>query len=137
MKKADLYAEVVEPIFVKLPEEDYEPGMAGRLNKAMYGTRAAAMSWEGAYRQHLEQIGSTCGASSPCTFYHASRDLRLVVHGDDYTVLGHDSQLACFTEQMKHDMTSKSEVNLVPNQATQINTNLEQARRVEQRWDLA
>ena len=101
VKRAYVYADVVEPTFVKLPEEDSEPGMVGRLNKAMHGTRAAAVSWERTYRQHLEEIGFRCGASSPCTFYNESRDLRLVVHGDDYTILGPDNELTWFTKQMQ------------------------------------
>ena len=54
----------------------------------MYGTRDAAHDWELIDSQHLRDTGFAPGASSPCIFHHQRRDLRLVVHGDDFTPLG-------------------------------------------------
>ena len=56
-------------VFVQIPEEDYEEGMCGRLNKAMYGTRDAAQNWEAAYAEFMESIGFTRGVSSSCVFW--------------------------------------------------------------------
>ena len=63
VKRSYFYATVSEPIYVKLPPGDYEKGMAGKLNKALYGTRAAAVSWEkkdlqGAPREHWMENAS-------------------------------------------------------------------------------
>ena len=67
------------------PDEDATPGMCDMLNKAMYGTRDGASNWEHHCRVHLESIGFTSGAPSPCIFFHPSRLVRFVVHGKDFT----------------------------------------------------
>ena len=46
---AYFYAPSRRPVYVKLPEEDDEPGMCGRLNVSMYGTQDAAANWEYKY----------------------------------------------------------------------------------------
>ena len=33
-------------VFIRLPPEDHEEGMVGKLMKSMYGTRDAAQNWE-------------------------------------------------------------------------------------------
>ena len=76
VKRAYFYADACRPMFVKLPAEDAAPGMVGRLNKAMYGTRDAASNWEKKYGEHLERVGFITGKSTPCAFYHPGRDVR-------------------------------------------------------------
>ena len=78
---------------MQLPDEDAEPGKCAKLNKAMYGTRDAAHNLEWAYRSAHEDWGLKIGKSSPCVMYHPTRDVRLVVHGDDFTALGHEADL--------------------------------------------
>ena len=39
------------------------------------------------------QAGFSQGVSTPCAFYHAAKDVRIVVHGDDFTVLGTDEAI--------------------------------------------
>ena len=63
-------------------------GMCGKLNKALYGTRGAAQNWEHEYIDFLEKVGFQRGVSTPCIFWHRARDIRVVVHGDDFTILG-------------------------------------------------
>ena len=74
--------------------------MCGKLIKALYGTRDAAQNWEFAYTDFLAGIGFANGVASPCVFFHKERSLRLVVHGDDFTVLGKEQQLDWFREQI-------------------------------------
>ena len=74
--------------------------MCGKLNKAMYGTRDAAQNWEYEYCQLMEGIGFKRGKASPCIFYHPQRGIRIVVHGDDFTVLGNTHQLDWFRQEI-------------------------------------
>ena len=74
--------------------------MCGRLNKAMYGTRDAAKNWEYEYVEWLMSIGFVSGRASPCVFYHAVKGLRLMVHGDDFTILGYEQDLDWFRRQI-------------------------------------
>ena len=48
----------------------------------------------------LEKIGFVNGVASPCVFYHRERDVRAVVHGDDFTVLGQETQLNWFRKHI-------------------------------------
>ena len=86
--------------YIQLPEEDYEHGMCGRLVYSLYGTRDAAQNWEREYTQCLENIGFTRGKSSPCTFYSSKLDARIVVHGDDFTILAQEDIIKYVAKQM-------------------------------------
>ena len=79
VRRAYFHAEARRKVYVELPEEDREPGMCGRLKKAMYGTREAAQNWEHAYTQFLAAIGFRSGVATPCVFYNQKRDIYVVV----------------------------------------------------------
>ena len=49
----------------------------------------------------MEGIGVTTGRSSPCIFHHKDRDIRAVVHGDDFTLCGLEEDLVWIREWMK------------------------------------
>ena len=98
IRKAYFQAAAVRDVYVELPEEDYEEGMCGKLIKSMYGARDAAHSWENEYSGFMEEVGFRRGIASPCVFYHNGRDIRAVVHGDDFTILGYESELDWFRE---------------------------------------
>ena len=93
VKRAYFYARAKRPVFVQLPDEDYEEGQCGRLEVSMYGTRDAAANWEAEYTGMLMAEGFAPGLATPCAFYNAEHDVRCVVHGDDFTFLGTDSSL--------------------------------------------
>ncbi len=67
----------------------------------MYGTRNAASNWEDFYSNVLFKLGFTKGKASPCTRFHKARNLRCVVHGDDFTTLGADDDLDFFENRLK------------------------------------
>ena len=72
--------------------------MCGELAKSMYGTRDAAQNWEAEYSGFLIALGFRRGVASPCVFFNKSRELRIVVHGDDFTVLGTEKALDWFRQ---------------------------------------
>ena len=96
VRRAYFHANARRKVYVELPPEDSQPGMCGKLNKAMYGTRDAAQNWEHAYVEFLENIGFRSGIATPCVFYHSDRKIWIVVHGDDFTVLASENQLNWF-----------------------------------------
>ena len=61
--------------------------------RCAYGCRDAGHIWELCCGSALEAIGFTVGAASPCCFYQKTRDISVVVHGDDFTALGADADL--------------------------------------------
>ena len=104
--RAYYHANVRREVFVELPPEDYEQGMCAKLIKAMPGTRDAAQNWECEYSEWLKSIGLTSGKSSPCLFHNPDKDLRLVVHGDDFTLLGN----ACDLDWFRNEIVKRYEV---------------------------
>ena len=108
VSRAYFHAAARRDVYVKLPQEDQEPGMVGKLLKAMYGTRDAAQNWECEYREFmLESAGFQSCMSSPCMFWHQDRNIRCVVHGDDFTLLGSHEQLMWFREKVKEKFQVK------------------------------
>ena len=97
---------------MEIPREDYEPGDENRVAKlrmSLYGTGDAAQNWAVAYTRMLEGIGFVAGKASPCNFQHASRNIALTVHGDDFVITGEADQLKWLGDRMRE----KYDVNTV------------------------
>ena len=101
IKRAYFYAPAKRDVYVKLPIEDYEEGYCGKLNKSMYGTRDASLNWENEYIRFMLSVGFVRGLSSPCLFYHPGKDIRAVVYGDDFTLLGAEEALDWFKAEIQ------------------------------------
>jgi len=78
------YAPAKRDVYIKLPKEDEEEGLCGRLLKSTHGTGDASMNWEEEYVRFMLSAGFIRGQSRPCLFYHPGKDIRAVVHGDDF-----------------------------------------------------
>ena len=78
IRRAYFHAPARRLVYVNPPPADREPGMCGRLRKALYGSRDAAQNWEYAYVDFLIEQGVASGLATPCIFYKV-RDLRIVV----------------------------------------------------------
>ena len=103
ISRAFFHAEAGPDMFVELPEEDQEPGkdLVGKLRLALYGTREAAAAWQKEVSRHLVQIGFRRGEFNPCLFHHPSRQIKLMVHGDDYTAAGPRSQVTWLSQELE------------------------------------
>jgi hypothetical protein len=102
IKKAHLYAKATRDVYIDLPPGDEQEGMCGKLNYTLYGTRDAAHNWEREYTNTLVDIGFQVGKSTTCVFRHEQRNIDIVVHGDDFTILGTSWDI-----QWVHDMLGK------------------------------
>ena len=105
--RAYFHAKARREVYVDLSAEDYVEGMCGLLKKAMYGTRDAAQNWEAEYTEMMVEAGFTQGKHSACVFHHKERKVRVVVHGDDFTVLGESKELDWFREAIQKRMEVK------------------------------
>ena len=101
VSKAYLYAPVDKEIFIELPEEFKRPGMCGRLNYALYGTRDAARYWEDELRRTFTKLGFVPGSSSPSLYWHPVRELRTFIHGDDIVSCGPETSLRWLNSELK------------------------------------
>ena len=75
--------------------------MRARLNRCLYGTRDAPARWEAHLAAQLTAMGFNRGHASPCCFKHSKRDLRCVVHGDDFVFVGPEHELRWVQQRME------------------------------------
>ena len=115
VRRSYFHANARRSVCVQLPDEDYEEGMCARLNKAMYGTRDAAQNWDYEYCDFMESIGMVRGVASPCVFFNEERQLRAVVHGDDFTIVGNEEQLDWFRRMISERYEVKFRGRISPN----------------------
>jgi hypothetical protein len=112
VKRAYFYAPARRPIYVEVPEEDKVEGegdVVGELQLSLYGTRDAAVNWSNAYTKFLKDSGFEQGRGSPCNFLHPERGIRLTVHGDDFTSVGSEEDLAWLDAEFKRSFEVKSQ----------------------------
>ena len=84
-------ADAVRDVYVRLPDEDpmaKQPGVCGKLRKMMCGSLDAAQRWDEHYAQVWEAGGFSRGVASPCHFYHKGLQSYILVHGDDFVIVG-------------------------------------------------
>ena len=113
VKRAYFYAPATRPVYIKIPQEDWELGdedRVGVLNLSLYGTRDAAMNWAATYTKFLVQCDFAPGKCSPCNFHHAERDMAVTVHGDDFTCSGSEKDLRWLKACMESKFEIKSEM---------------------------
>ncbi len=119
IKKAYLYAKLCKPTYIQLPPGEEQDGMCGRLNVSSYGARDAASNWESEYTNTMENAGFVRGLASTCIFRRKEKDIRVVVHGDDFTVLARTDDVQWVANQLAEKYTIKLRGVLGPN--TELN----------------
>ena len=88
-------------LHLMFPKEVAAPkGKIAHLLRCVYGTRDAGMLWEDTYSSCLESLGFVRGLANPCCFRHSTKDLAVVVHGDDFTSLGPRADLTWFETEL-------------------------------------
>ena len=96
------------PVYIQFPKEMGLPSnLVGKLVRCAYGTRDAGAIWEDTYRGALEEMGFSSGIASPCCFHHRSRNLHLVVHGDDFTTMGVKADIDWFEKTLANHFELK------------------------------
>ena len=86
VSRAYFYAKSIRPVFVEVPEENRnkEDGhVVGELQLSMHGARDAARN----LAEESSQAGFIRGIAKPCLFRHNTREVSLLVHGDDFVAL--------------------------------------------------
>ena len=95
VRRAYFYAKTKRDVYIRLPAEDPDarPGLLGKLNLCLYGTRDAAKGWQETLSAHLEENGFVRGRGFPSLLHHPSRKIMTLVHGDDYFSSGDSESL--------------------------------------------
>lgn len=106
IKKAHFWSPARRRLLVELPEGmGFPPGKVGLLKKSLYGTRDAPANWEAAIKEVMLSIGFLQARSNSCLYYHPEKQIRLEVHGDDFTGVGAKSELQWLADSLKKHWT--------------------------------
>ena len=76
---------------------------------SLHGTRDAAMNWQEEVARELRKIGFRRGKCNPCLYYHAERNLKTFLHGDDFATVGTRKGTACLKEALEKRFEIKSQ----------------------------
>jgi len=112
IKRAFLYGEISDKIYVELPDEDpkKEQGFVGRLHKAMYGTRAAPQVWQDVVRRVLQGLGFSASTKFPSVYMHKVRKMKVVTHVDDFLVTGKRGDLIWLRKCLEEEFELKGNI---------------------------
>ncbi len=73
---------------MELSNVELEEGKRGLPEKARHGARDAAQNWELDYTEMMTEVRFRQDSLSVLVFYHEQKNIRVVGHGGDFTVLG-------------------------------------------------
>jgi len=113
VSRAYFYAPCLTPTFVEICEEDFEDGdedKCGELLVSMYGTRPAASNWHTHYSGILLKLGFKKGSSNSCIFWHPGKDIKVMVHGDDFVSVGIDSSLKWMSSELEKQFEVSTQI---------------------------
>ena len=112
VKRAYFNARATRDLYIELPEEDVDHGknLIGKLNLCLYGTRDAAVNWQEALSENLLKAGFVRGIGHTAVFYHPTRDVMVMVHGDDYVSSGWEEDLQWLKTILEADYEIKTQL---------------------------
>ena len=93
VKKAHLSAKCDEEEWVDLSDEFKQNGRCAKLKRWLFGMREAASGWEDDYARRLVEDGFQRGRAASGVFFHPKTQVRVVVHRDNFTFAGTESEL--------------------------------------------
>ena len=106
VKKAHFWSPARRRLLVELPSGmGYPPGKVGLLRKSLCGTRDAPANWEAAIKAVMMLIGFQQAKSNSCLYYHAEKQIRIEVRGDDFTGVGPKAELEWFAAELRKHWT--------------------------------
>ena len=121
--RAFLHADALTETYVKPPHlRDTE--RCRLLKKRMYGTIPAAAGWQHLVGRVGTDIGLLSSSNCPCASGHSSRDLDMVVHGDDLIIAGDGDDLDWLSQKLNEKLELVQKARLGPgydNEATVLN----------------
>ena len=113
--RAFFEAPVRRTVCVELPPEALGEGddtrdLVGLLQMSLYGTRDAAANFQAEVRRFMTGMGFTQSKYSPSVYWHKTRGLKTLVHGDDFITSGTRQQVAWLKEALERRFEIKTKV---------------------------
>jgi len=101
VKRASLRGLCTRSIYVEPPGAESQGGKyVGKLVRALYGTRDAPLAWLTVVKSDMIEMGFNECKVTNGVFTHPGRDLRVVVHVDDFLLSGEGHNLLWFRDQL-------------------------------------
>ena len=115
VSRAFFEAPAKRDLCVELPEEALAAGetvvdTVGKLKASLYGTRDASMNWQEEVAKCMVKCGFKVGQFNPCMYYSAAREIRFLVHGDDFVCVGEAEELQWLEKCLKERFEIKSKM---------------------------
>jgi hypothetical protein len=111
VKRAFLHGVCTRSIYVELPGAESQGGKyVGKLVRSLYGTRDAPLAWLTVVKSDMKEMGINECKVTNGVFTHPGRDLRAVVHVDDFLLSGEGHNLLWFRDQLAKKYELKVQV---------------------------
>ena len=111
--RAFFEAPVTRDMCVEMPEEaraEGEGDMVALLKKSLYGTRDAAANFQSEVRKVMKSMGFRVGRYNVSTYYHRTKQLKTMVHGDDFVTSGGRREVQWLKEQLQKRFEIKTTI---------------------------
>ena len=111
VSRAFFEAPAKRDLCVELPEEALEGeettmSTVGKLLASLYGTRDASANWQEEVIKCMREWGFEVSRFNSCMFQHKTREIRCLVHGDDFVSVGQPEEL----KWMKTKLSQRFEI---------------------------
>ena len=101
VKRAFLHGYCTRSVYIELPRAESQGGeICWQIVRALYGTRDAPLAWLTVIKSDMTKMGFMECKVTNGVFTHPERDLRVVVHADDFLLSGEDHQLQWFGDHI-------------------------------------
>ena len=111
VKRAFLHGLCTRSIYVELPGAESQGGKyVGKLVRSLYGTRDAPLAWLTVVKSDMKELGFKECKVTNGVFTHPGRNLRVVVHVDDFLLSGEGHHLTWFRDQLSKKYEFKVQV---------------------------
>ena len=101
--RAYFEAPVRRKVCIELPEEEgAESDEVGLLQMSLYGTRDAAANFQAEVRKVMTAAGFWVSRYNPSTFYHGGKELKCLIHGDDFVTEGGVEEMKWFRKVLEN-----------------------------------
>jgi len=76
----------------------------------MYGTRDAPAEWQNVVTRVMKELGFLPSSTTPCLYYYPERELRVIIHVDDFLCSGEAHHLSWLKAGLERKFTLKASV---------------------------
>ena len=113
--KAFFEADMIKELCVEIPtedktEEDWNRDNVGFLKKSLYGTRDAAANFQREVGKVMTKNGFSTGKYNVSTYMHPDRNLKTLVHGDDFVTVGRRKEVVWFKKALEERFEIKTKI---------------------------